>query len=472
MRNPKHDIGCRLVKLFVIVFAAAPFAICWYAYFADSIPMPFFKRGNWVVIALFVALYISFARVYDAFWISVNKPSELAYSQMLSVLLADALMYIVIWLINHYVPNIIPCLITLATQIFLVVIWSYAAQKWYFASFPSAKTAVVYSKRRSEVLNLFKQYGLDKKFDVQLSLGPQECIRDLNQLKDFKTVFICGVSSHDRNTILKYCVANNIAVYMLPRIGDIIVSGAHKMHMFHLPVLRMSRLNNRPEYAATKRLFDVLLSAIALLILSPVMLITAIAIKATDGGPVLYKQKRLTKDGKIFKVYKFRSMRVDAEKDGVARLSTGEMDDRITPVGRVIRKVRIDELPQLLNILGGSMSIVGPRPERPEIAEQYEEILPEFRLRLQVKAGLTGYAQVYGKYNTTPYDKLQMDLMYIAKPSFLEDLRIVLATIKILFVPESTDGVTEGQTTAIEVRSEAEDREPGHSVEELVTSAK
>lgn len=260
--------------------------------------------------------------------------------------------------------------------------------------------------------------------------------------------------------ILKYCVANNIAVYMLPRIGDIIVSGAHKMHMFHLPVLRMSRLNNRPEYAATKRLFDVLLSAIALLILSPVMLITAIAIKVTDGGPVLYKQKRLTKDGKIFKVYKFRSMRVDAEKDGVARLSTGEMDDRITPVGRVIRKVRIDELPQLLNILGGSMSIVGPRPERPEIAEQYEEILPEFRLRLQVKAGLTGYAQVYGKYNTTPYDKLQMDLMYIANPGFLEDLRILLATIKILFVPESTDGVTEGQTTAIEVRSEAEDREP------------
>ena len=197
-----------------------------------------------------------------------------------------------------------------------------------------------------------------------------------------------------------------------------------------------------------KRCFDIVASAVALILASPVMLVTAVAIKLGDGGPIFYKQARLTKGGKIFHVLKFRSMRVDAEKDGIARLSTGDKDDRITPVGRIIRKVRIDELPQLLNILGGSMSVVGPRPERPEIAQQYEKELPEFRLRLQVKAGLTGYAQVYGKYNTSPYDKLQMDLMYIANPTILEDLRIVLATVKILFMPESTDGIAEGQTTA------------------------
>ena len=141
-------------------------------------------------------------------------------------------------------------------------------------------------------------------------------------------------------------------------------------------------------------------------------------------------------------------MRVDAEKDGVARLSTGDKDDRITPVGRFIRKCRIDELPQLIDILAGNLSIVGPRPERPEIAEEYMKEMPEFQLRLQTKAGLTGYAQVYGKYNTTPYDKLQMDLMYIAHPSLIEDLRICFATVKILFVPDSTEGIAEGQTTA------------------------
>lgn len=189
------------------------------------------------------------------------------------------------------------------------------------------------------------------------------------------------------------------------------------------------------------------------------MAIVALAIKKTDGGPVFYKQVRLTKDGREFKVMKFRSMRVDAEKDGVARLSTGDKDDRITPVGHFIRKVRLDELPQLFNILKGDMSIVGPRPERPEIAAEYEKEMPEFRLRLQARAGLTGYAQVYGKYNTTPYDKLQMDLTYIANPSVLEDLRIMFATVKILFMPESTEGVAEGATTAMGMEEVAATKE-------------
>ena len=162
--------------------------------------------------------------------------------------------------------------------------------------------------------------------------------------------------------------------------------------------------------------------------------------KLCDGGPVFYKQDRLTLNGAVFQILKFRSMRVDAERDGVARLSLGEHDPRVTAVGRVIRKVRIDELPQLLNVLRGEMSIVGPRPERPEIAEKYERTLPEFSLRLQVRAGLTGYAQVYGKYNTTPYDKLQMDLMYIANPGILNDLAICIATVKALFQSESTEG--------------------------------
>jgi exopolysaccharide biosynthesis polyprenyl glycosylphosphotransferase len=266
-------------------------------------------------------------------------------------------------------------------------------------------------------------------------------------------VYLCGVHSHERNRILKFCIEEGISAYVIPRVGDVLMSGARRMHMYHLPMLRVDRYNPPPEYVLTKRLFDILASLIAIVITSPIMLITAIAVKA-DGGPAFYRQVRLTKDGKEFEVLKFRSMRVDAEKDGVARLSTGDKDDRITKVGRIIRKVRIDELPQLFNILSGDMSIVGPRPERPEIAVQYEKEMPEFRLRLQAKAGLTGYAQVYGKYNTTPYDKLQMDLMYIANPTLMQDLRICFATVKILFMPESTEGVAEGQTTAMSGSSE------------------
>ena len=171
-------------------------------------------------------------------------------------------------------------------------------------------------------------------------------------------------------------------------------------------------------------------------------------IKAYDHGPAFYKQVRLTKDGRRFEILKFRSMRIDAEKDGVARLAATD-DDRITPVGKIIRAIRFDELPQIFNILKGDMSIVGPRPERPEIAAQYEEEMPAFSLRLQVKAGLTGTAQVYGKYNTEPKDKLKMDLMYINDMSLKEDLKLIFATVKILFMPESTEGVSEGQTTAM-----------------------
>ena len=169
------------------------------------------------------------------------------------------------------------------------------------------------------------------------------------------------------------------------------------------------------------------------------MLVTAIAIKLQDRGSIFYKQVRLTRNKKQFELIKFRSMIEDSEKDGIARLAT-ENDSRITPVGKIIRGLRFDELPQLFNIIKGDMSVVGPRPERPEIADQYTEVLPAFDLRLQVKAGLTGYAQIYGRYNSTPKDKLKMDLMYINNVSFTNDIRIILATIRVLFSKESTEG--------------------------------
>ena len=296
--------------------------------------------------------------------------------------------------------------------------------------------------------NLIQEYDLAKKFQVVGNCQASECVSDLTQLEGMEAVFLTGVHSHDRNIIIKYCVEHHITAFIIPRVGDVMMSGARQTHMFHLPILRLDRYNPAPEFLFFKRLSDIIFSILGLVIFSPVMLVVAAAIKRYDGGPVLYRQCRLTKDGKRFDVLKFRSMRVDAEKDGVARLSTGEADPRITPIGRVIRRFRLDELPQLLNILKGDMSFVGPRPERPEIAAEYEKDLPEFHLRLQAKCGLTGYAQVFGKYNTTPYDKLQMDLMYIANPSLAQDLKILFATIKILFMKESTEGVAEGQTTA------------------------
>lgn len=192
---------------------------------------------------------------------------------------------------------------------------------------------------------------------------------------------------------------------------------------------------------------DIAIGLTGCILASPVMLLIAIAIKLYDGGPVLYSQERITKDGRPFRIYKFRSMIVESEKRG-ARLAS-EHDDRITPVGKVIRRLHVDELPQLFNVLIGDMSFVGPRPEREEITREYEQSIPQFRFRLKVKAGLTGYAQVYGQYNTVPYDKLKLDLTYIENYSLWLDLKLILLTVKILFQKEKSEGVEDSQKTAL-----------------------
>ena len=459
MSQIKRDAYIRGVKLANLIVITAIFGMIWLPFYGRNLYIKeFYNRGNWLIIFLFAFLYYAFGRTYDAFPISYHRISEMVYSQGLAMLMADFVMLVITWLLMRRLPNVGPILLLLSLQLAASAIWSVLAHKWYFQTFKAKKTMIIYDMREG-MEELISQYGMKGKFDVEQILQVNELLRNgVDQINDYEAVYLCGIHSKQRNVILKHCVDKGITAFVIPRIGDVLMSSAKRMHMFHLPVLRIDRYKPVPEYVLIKRVFDIVTSGIALVILSPLMLIVALMIKA-DGGPAFYKQVRLTKDGREFKVIKFRSMRVDAEKDGVARLSSGENDDRITKVGRVIRAVRIDELPQLLNILKGDMSVVGPRPERPEIAKQYEKELPEFRLRLQAKAGLTGLAQVYGKYNTTPYDKLMMDLMYIAHPSLVEDLRIIMATFKILFLPESTEGVAVGATTAMDYENAADSTE-------------
>ena len=443
-----HDIPLRLIKILNIICLTIPFACCWYGYYSGQMQDSFYKKGNLLIIALFMLVYFLFARIYNAFLISVNRISEMIYSQVLAALITDGISYLVIALLVKGFPSLIPGIMAIAGQIVMSFIWCFLAHSWYFRSFPPQKTVIIYDVREG-MEKLIDQYDLERKFEVTEVLQVTEALQNLEKLNNIETVFLSGIHSHERNIILKYCIEHRVRVYVIPRVGDVLMSGAQQIHMFHLPMLRTGRYSPQPEYLFLKRLADLVIAGAATIILSPIMIITAVAIKAYDKGPVFYSQIRLTQDGKEFGVLKFRSMKVNAEKDGVARLSSGENDPRITPVGRIIRKCRIDELPQLLNILKGDMTIVGPRPERPSIAAEYEKVIPEFHLRLQAKAGLTGYAQVYGKYNTTPYDKLLMDLMYISHANLLDDLFIMFATVKILFMPESTEGVEEGQTTAM-----------------------
>ena len=408
-------------------------------------------RYNYLILAGFAVAVYFFDLTYNAYLLGYSRIRLLCFSQFLAQLFSIVLIWVmsaVGWDQWHSPLIFLPMLVI---QLMMDAVWSYYANLYYCRLYPPKRTILIYRNEldRARFGSIHgkpteRLYHIDEEFRYE---GYSfKTIR--HRLEGFEAVFVAGVHSRCRNGIAKYCEEEGIPGFFLPHVGDVILHDARHIQSFDSPVLMVSRKVLDPEYALIKRVFDIVSSFLGLVILSPVMLVTALAIRLYDGGPAIYKQMRLTLDGRVFEIYKFRSMRVDAEKDGVARLSTGDRDDRITPVGRFIRKCRIDELPQLVNILKGDMSVVGPRPERPEIAEQYYTELPDFKLRLQVKAGLTGYAQVYGKYNTDPYEKLEFDLLYIQNMGIPTDLRLMFATFNILFSKESTSGVQEGQVTA------------------------
>ena len=449
MNTSMHNkIQQELLNGLNVLLVTGAFWLCWEYFYENQITHPFYYVGNLIMVFLFGLFYYFTSHLYNGYSLPISRIYELVYSQALAALISDGILYLITLLINRHYISFFPFVPTFLLQFLLITGWTVAAHQWYFRQFPPKKTVVILGQGQN-VDKLVKQYGMDVHFDVQSVVPVEECLKDIpGTIGQAEVVFCCGLRSHNRNLVTKYCVAHKIGTYVIPRIGDVIMDSAKKVHLFHLPMMAVQRYNPSPEFLFFKRLYDIVLSLVALVLFAPIMVAVAVAIKLTDGGDIFYRQARLTKDGKVFQVLKFRSMRMDAEKDGVARLSTGENDPRVTKVGRFIRAVRFDELPQLLNILKGDMAIVGPRPERPEISAQYAKDMPEWNLRLQAKCGLTGYAQVYGQYNTTPYDKLLLDLMYIARPSLFEDFKIIFATVKILFMKESTEGVAEGQVTA------------------------
>ena len=436
--NKTRDLSFTIKKYINTVLVVIPFAVSWFAYYE---PITRTMESRQVTVLMLVVYTFGFywlCHRMDGFRPSTAPLDELIFNQLISVAVTDFFAFILIWMLSVHFPYLLPGILAFLAQCAIVpIICSYRYHS-FFKNHPPHKAIVIKGARRA-VDKLIKNNDLENRFDIQAIYDIRDVLPNLDVLDGVEAVFLFGIHSHDRNVVLKECTYRGIQLYIMPRVGDLMMSATEDMHMLHLPILRSKRYNPTLEYRAVKRLADLIFSSVTLVLLSPLFLAVSLAVKS-DGGPVFYKQVRLTKDGKKFNILKFRSMCVDAEKYSGAVLSAGEDDPRITKVGRIIRALRLDELPQLLNILKGEMTIVGPRPERPEIAAEYEKKLPEFALRLQTKAGLTGYAQVYGKYNSLPYDKLLMDLFYIAHPSVFQDMKIILQTLKILFDKESTEG--------------------------------
>lgn len=399
------------------------------------------------MVGLYVLIIFFFTKVFGGYNIGYMRIADIALSHVLAILLSGIVGYLEICMIGRDYMNPRPLLFMVLAEVVFILPWTYLVRKMYARLYPPRQLLVIYGHHSPEDL-IGKINTRKDKYNICASVSYEIGYQKLYpMILQYNAVVLCDLPSQARNQIMKYCYQESVRTYVTPKISDILFRGADDIHLFDTPLLLSRNQGLSIDQRMFKRFMDILLSIFGIILASPFMLLIALAVKLYDGGPVLYKQERLTIDGKAFMICKFRSMSMDSEKAGARLAAKG--DKRVTPVGKVIRNIHFDELPQLFNILKGDMSMVGPRPERKEISDKYLEEIPEFILRLKVKAGLTGYAQVYGKYNTTPYDKLKLDLTYVENYSFWLDLKIMLMTFKILFQKENTEGVDETQITAM-----------------------
>lgn len=437
----------RIVSFFssVILLAilSAAFALTWNLNYKNAIMFPFYRRGNWVLILIYALILYLFFRVFGAAKVGYLKKTDMFYSQGICVVCVNVVAYFIICLIARDFVGLSPMFFLTIADIVILFLWVFISNSVFFRLYPPRRLIVVYGSRNAAELVLKMSRRVDK-YIICESMKYNENLNEIKQsIMKHDGVILCNIPYEIRTNLLKYCYSHSVRAYVSPEITDIIMRGADDVRLFDTPLLVCRNYGLAFEQKLFKRSFDLAVGIVMGIILLPASLIAAAAIKLYDGGPVFYKQERLTYGGKHFYVYKFRSMIQNAEENGAELAS--ENDSRITPVGRFLRKCRLDEVPQIMNVIKGDMSLVGPRPERPELCEKYQEEIPDFHFRLHVKAGLTGYAQVIGLYDTTPYDKLKMDLMYIENYSFMLDVQIILMTLKtVLFPPEnnSSDNIS------------------------------
>lgn len=453
-RKEKKRLHFRaLMAILIVSLVSMSFAFAWYRFVLENNQTGhLLGLGNlFMSIGIYTLLTSLIFQRLGAFQIGVNRGSEVFASQILALLLVNCieipLSMAVTGQIRFWDNFFFLYLLLSILQLLLLLVFTRFATRFYAAHFPPMQVLEIYGTYDNSLAEKIN----DRPYIYRVSgkIAADSDWRELTQvMADYDAILINDVSSERKNDLIKYCYAVDQRVYFTPKLSDILTKSSLVLKLFDTPIFY--KRNGERFFLARllKRSFDLLLSLMAVLLLSPLFLVVSIAIKLDDGGPIFYRQARVTKNGRIFDILKFRSMIVDAEKDGKSHPAESD-DERITKVGRWIRPSRIDELPQLINIIKGDMSIVGPRPERVEHVQKYTDLIPEFSFRSKVRGGLTGYAQVYGKYNTSPLDKLKLDLIYIQKWSPLLDFQLIIETIKVLFKKESTEGFSPASVQAI-----------------------
>ena len=416
----------------------------WRNYYPVGIFPEFLFKGKYMLMLVYAILVFVFFQNSDCTKFGQLRRTDLAIGQMIALFLANVITYFQLCLIGNGMVNVLPILMLYVIQCAVAIVLVFIYAGLYYKLYAPHEMLLIYGDEAGVHLKVKMDSRQDKyKIDKLISadVGYEKLCQEILR---HESVILNDVSAELRNDLLKFCYLHRVRTYVAPKLSDIMIRGGEQNTLFDTPLLLVKGTGLTPVQRITKRAMDIVLCSLAMIVAAPVMLVIAAAIKLEDGGPVFYKQDRLTRNGREFQILKFRSMIVNAEEYSGAKLASGD-DPRITRVGKVIRACRLDELPQIINILKGDMSIVGPRPERKCYAEQFYEDLPEFAYRLKVRGGLTGYAQVYGKYNTSPYDKLRLDMMYIENYSLLLDIKLIILTIRVLFSKESTEGIDKAE---------------------------
>ena len=400
----------------------------------------FWFKGYLVFVFLYFVVFFAFATTYRCFNIGTMRYRELVFTYILSTALTNFIFYFILSLTAKQLLIAGPIVVMTLAQWAAAILLYFGADKLYYVLYPARQSIVVCSGDQHEAAIFRKIDSMKERHTINMLITESQGAEAIKRcMEPYSTVFMGDISRELRLDLTEYCFEQNKRLFVLPTVEDIIFHNAHETIVGDSLVYQCRNHTFSAEQLLVKRLIDIGFSLVGIILTSPIMLLAALIIKLQDGGPVFFKQVRYTRNYQTFTLLKFRSMIVDAEKNGAQFTKPG--DSRITPFGRFMRATRIDELPQFFNILHGEMSLVGPRAERTENVDFYCERMPEFRYRMKVKAGLTGYAQIYGKYNTNFEDKLKLDMLYIENCSIFKDLQLIFMTFKVLFMTEeSTEG--------------------------------
>lgn len=413
----------------------------WKEFYKNNYLPSYSGSGKYVLLGVYAAIIFVILYLCEAFKYGHYKFTDVAVSQGIGLFIADIITYFQLCLIANRMINPFPMVLVFLCSVAVGIFNVYCFTRMYHAFYVPHDILLIYGSDRA----LDLKFKMDQRMDKYTITEVISVYRDRAEIVDaigrHDAVLINDVVGGKRNDILKYCYINSVRTYVVPKVSDLILEGAEDINLFDTPLKLVKGRGLSLPQRFVKRTMDIVLCLIALIPAAPLMVFIALAIKIEDHGPIFYKQKRVTRDGKVFDILKFRSMIVDAEKGGYdLSMRANGRDPRITKAGAFIRALRVDELPQILNILRGDMSIVGPRPERVENVEAYAKEIPEWHMREKVKGGLTGYAQIFGRYNTSPLDKTKLDILYVENYSILLDIKLIFLTVRILFSKESTEG--------------------------------